>query len=213
MISDRMQRHSPVLFFLFLLTLALYSLLWAKRELYQEVAMAAGMAKISVSMARSVPAVSQQSLDVAMAVFGIDVGPNTALPLLDLDLADRGLTSRGGLSSRSVITIGPPAFSSWGLLGSTLAHEVEIHGRQNFFAISFLDMIHLDGTGAAERQAYQHEISSARRFSLPIDDKQMIAETMEYYYPEKRSVPHTIQLSARVQKWLSRNILRERGLL
>jgi hypothetical protein len=195
------------------MTVSLYFLLWAKRELNEEAAMAASIRNVSVAIPEGTPEISQENIDIAMTLYSIDVGPNTELPIFDSKLEDRGLTSRGALSARSAVTVGPAAFSTWAILGSTLAHEIEIHGRQNFLIISIMDMFRLDGTGMAERQAYSHELAGSARFGMDSADENMIRETMEYYYPEKRSVLSEKQLSARVQKWFSRNILRERGIL
>jgi hypothetical protein len=208
-ISELIQKYCPLAFFLFLTTLSLFLLLWAKREMNEADAMTAAANRISVTISAGIPILSQNSVDVAMAIYGIEVGPNIDAPALDLNLEDRGLTSRGALSARSMITVGPAAFSTWALLGSTLAHEIEIHGRQNFLAISMLDLLRLDGTAMAERQAYRHEINSSARFGLDTSDKLMIAETMEFFYPEKRRSVAQHHFSARVQKWFSRNILRE----
>ena len=81
------------------------------------------------------------------------------------------------------VTVGPAAFESWGLLGSTLAHELEVHCQQNFTYIRLLDLLGLDGTLKAEREAYQHELSNAGRFHLGEVERENIKATMDFYYP------------------------------
>jgi hypothetical protein len=88
--------------------------------------------------------------------------------------------------SKTKVFVGPTAFSSWGMLGSTLAHEVEVHCRQNFPLIVLKDQLGLDGTVEAEREAYEYEIQNAGRFGLDHRDQNLIAATVEYYYPREK---------------------------
>ncbi len=167
-------------------------------------------ARIKVVAPQTAPAISQDSVDLALVMFGIPVPPNAEHPKLDRELRDRGLTARGAFMEKAQVTIGPSAFTSWGLLASTLAHELEVHCRQSFFLIYVMDLAGLDGTGEAERQAYVHELRNAKRFGLDRGDADLIADTMEYYYPL-----HVVgkakgagALAARVKTWLSTNALR-----
>src|SRR5690606_19202846 len=107
-----------------------------------------------------------ESIDLAIAMFGIEVPASAEWPVLDKKIEDRGLTTRGAFMDKAKVTIGPAAFTSWALLGSTLAHELEVHCQQNFLFIYLMDLVGLDGTGEAERQAYRHELTNAKRFSL-----------------------------------------------
>ncbi|RYZ81305.1 MAG: hypothetical protein EOP04_24245 [Proteobacteria bacterium] len=102
-----------------------------------------------------------------------------------MKLEDRGLTTLNGYGKKLEVTIGPAAFTSWAVLGSTLAHEVEIHCNQNFSLIRMKDMLGLEGTNGAEREAYMHELSNSDRFKLKEADQASIRETMEYYYPAR----------------------------
>jgi hypothetical protein len=151
--------------------------------------------------------VSQASIDLALVLFGIEVPSTADHPQLDVELRDRGLTSRAAFMDKAHVTVGPAAFTSWGLLGSTLAHELEVHCHQNFLAIYVMDLLGLDGTGAAERQAYVHELRNARRFSLEVADAQMIADTVDYYYPDNATGPGVV-VPRSVRSWLARNFLR-----
>ncbi len=162
-------------------------------------------AHVKVVAPGTVPAVTQESVDLALALFGIEVPANADHPLLDAELRDRGLTMRGAFMEKAAVTVGPSAFTSWALLGSTLAHELEVHCQQSFLMIYLMDAAGLDGTGEAERQAYVHELRNAKRFGLPIADADLIADTMEFYYPAH--VTGKASFPGKVRTWLARNVL------
>lgn len=131
----------------------------------------------------SKPPMTQESIDIAIEMFHIAIPKNASSPTLDMKLEDRGLTTLNGWGKQLEVTIGPAAFTSWAVLGSTLAHELEIHCNQNFSLIRMKDMLGLEGTNGAEREAYMHELSNSDRFKLKDADQASIRETMEYYYP------------------------------
>jgi hypothetical protein len=181
----------------------------AKTELAEKDGFERAARQVQVTPPETPPPVTQSAIDLALQLYGIEVPATAEHPTLDLALADRGLTTRGALMDKAIVTIGPAAFTSWGLLGSTLAHELEVHCRQNFLFIHVMDLVGLDGTGEAERQAYQHELRNAHRFGLDIVDSELIADTMNYYYPDAVT---GAKASHRVKAWLARNFLRgERG--
>jgi len=152
------------------------------------------------------PPLTQESIDLALSYYNIRIPVGTSHPRLDLDLADRGLTLRSLAFSDAIVTIGPAAFESWALLGSTLAHEIEVHCQQNFAIIFLMDAVGLDGTGEAERQAYLHELKNAPRFGLNVVDRRLIEETMAYFYPINASSPRKA-LSARIRQVLAGSII------
>ncbi len=90
-----------------------------------------------------------------------------------------------------VVSIGPAAFSSFAMLGSTLAHELEIHCQQNIYKIkldSDLFDNHFEQEKIAERFAYQHEINNKERFGLSYQEIEFIKQTFfdnyhEYLHP------------------------------
>ncbi len=137
-----------------------------------------------MSLPTANPSVSQESIDLALKLYDIRIPEGASHPKLDLRLTDRGMTTLYGANSRLEVLIGPGAFASWGLLGSTLAHELEVHCRQSFTWIRLLDMVGLEGTMHAERSAYVHELNEARRFGLNRTELASISETMNFYYPE-----------------------------
>lgn len=171
----------------------------------------ADMRRVRVAPPGRPPAPSQVDLDLALALYSIRLPRGLAAPRFDPDLEDRGLTTGTTVSGPQRVTIGPAAFSSWSLLGSTLAHEVEVHGRQNFFRIVFEDeffgalttwtrssmalagnvpdegetgpLCAHCGTLGAEREAYEYEISQADRFGLTEEEVVLIRQVMETYYP------------------------------
>lgn len=132
------------------------------------------------------PELSQDSIDLAMVMFGIKLSPGAAYPRFERDLVDRGVTVKSNFLDHNRVGIGPAAFRSWGLLGSTLAHELEVHCEQSFLAVWFLDWMGLGGTELAERHAYLHEIKNKKRFGLKGSEVAMIAETLDFYYPDFR---------------------------
>ncbi len=150
---------------------------------------------VSVVPPSSPAPMTQESIDLALKMFAIEVPPTATAPRLDLNLEDRGLTTLNGWGSKLDVTIGPAAFSSWALLGSTLAHELEVHCLQNFFVIRVKDALGLKGTDQAEREAYMHELANSNRFHLKQSDQINIKATMDYYYPSAQTLDEA--LSAR----------------
>lgn len=129
------------------------------------------------------PILGQAAIDQAMAMFQLRLPRNAEWPLFDGELSDRGLTVKSSWLEKSRVSIGPSAFSSWAMLGSTLAHEIEVHCQQNFPLIFLGDKLGFKGSFYAEREAYEYEIRNAARFGLSEHDKNLIAATMDYYYP------------------------------
>jgi hypothetical protein len=148
------------------------------------------------------PLMSQASINLAMKNYGIKIPGTIKGPFYDPKLEDRGLTIRRGVTSDPIVYVGPEAFSSWPLLGSTLAHEIEIHCRQNFLAIHFQNLAGFDGTTIAEREAYRYELANAQRFGLNQYDKDLIRTTMTYFYPEQEN--RLAQRFVPVRAWLDR---------
>lgn len=159
------------------------SVAWAKWQMDQASILGPTADLQSFDWSTTEPSITQDSIDQAVLRFGIRLDHNAAHPRFDGALVDRGITSRTSWHSKAEIRIGPAAFDSWALLGSTLAHEVEVHARQNFWIIGMLDAMGLDGTGMAERQAYAHELNHADRFQLSDADRNRIQYTMNHFYP------------------------------
>ena len=99
------------------------------------------VALVEVRAPNSFPAQNQESIDVAAELFSIDIPLTVAGPYFDAHLEDRGLTTGGTLSAEKNVTIGPAAFTSWSVLGSTLGHEIEVHVRQSFLKVVLLDKL------------------------------------------------------------------------
>lgn len=168
-----------------------------------------GMQVVQVSPPSRPPVPGQEDLEIAMALFSIATPRGVAAPLFDPDLDDRGLTTGATFFGMKEVSIGPAAFSSWAVLGSTLGHEIEVHGRQSFGRIALYDKFQpflqkvstlgLDfilpqkrgeltselgfGTWAAEREAYQYELNHATRFGLSEIEVRLIRQVMNTYYP------------------------------
>ena len=120
---------------------------------------------------------NQQNLDFAMDIFSIDKPDHVEGPILNHQIRDRGLTFGSGLGTKRRVEIGRPAFMSWGVLGSTLGHEIEIHCKQSFLIIWLSELLQLSGTVYAEREAYEYEEQMAERFGLSESEKAQIRYT------------------------------------
>lgn len=138
---------------------------------------------VKVTLPHNAPTPSQASIDMAIALFSIQIPAGHRAPQYDPALPDRGLTKRKLFTDEVEIYIGNPAFQNWSVLGSTLAHEVEVHGRQSVLAITAMNIFGINGTELAERQAYLYEIQNGPRFGLNKEDAQTIHDTMDYFYP------------------------------
>lgn len=133
------------------------------------------------------PTPSKENIDLAMKVYGIKVPNKINGPFYDSELTDRGNTTGHSFGfSTKTVTIGTPAFSSWALLASTLAHEIEVHCAQSFSAITILDFLFPKswGTWISEREAYMYEVQNRKRFGLSPDEALHILSVMDYWFPE-----------------------------
>lgn len=183
------------------------------------------MAEVEVKAPSSLPEQSQDSIETAMVMFSIERPSTVDGPEFDALLADRGLTTGGLILPQKRVTIGPAAYTSWGVLGSTLAHEMEVHVPQSFFKVVATDQLtqwsmsarrlagkvfpalqpspkelfENDGTWSAEREAYMHEIKNAQRFGLTDEELNAIWRVMDYYYP-KQDQSKNSHLSASSEK-------------
>ncbi len=142
------------------------------------------------------PKFTQESIDIAVHAYNIKILPFQDWPKIDLQLNDRGLTIPGNIIYNAKVLIGPEAYSSWGILGSTLAHEMEIHCNQNVYLIVLKDLLGFNGTHDAEREAYTYEIQNQQRFNLTLHEVSEITNIMNYYYP----TPKAFSLSSKAIK-------------
>jgi hypothetical protein len=158
----------------------------AKKSLDEKTKFLGAMAEVEVVPPTGSPELNQASIDLALSMYNIKIPDNVGKPHLDLSMTDRGRTTLYGYTGELEVAVGPNAFASWALLGSTLAHELEVHCRQNFALIRLLDSMGLQGTESAEREAYQHELNYRKRFGLSNEEVIVITETMDYFYPETK---------------------------
>lgn len=162
-----------------------YNLIQTEQRARESLIYSKSFAPRQENLQSSVPPLRQESIQKAIELYQIKIPKNVVTPTLDLSMTDRGLTVRRGALAPLKVFIGPDAFSSWPLLGSTIAHEVEVHCRQNFLAIHLMDLAGLDGTGNAEREAYEYELRHAERFGLAPYDRDLIRSTASYFYPQR----------------------------
>lgn len=139
--------------------------------------------KIPVTSLKDTPDCGQDSINIAMDAFSIDIKGACQYPKFDTHLMDRGITSLKP-NGEYTVSIGPAAFESWSLLASSLAHELEVHCGQNFFIIRVLDGFGYHGTHRAEREAYTYELRNQIRFGHSQETAEDIVSTRDYYYPE-----------------------------
>ena len=137
------------------------------------------------ALAQTVPEVSQESIDTALERWDIKVPRRCTYPILDYNMADRGMVRPVKGESKRVVTIGQLAFVSWGILGSTLAHELEVHCKQNMYKFVLWHIFGVDLTNEYEREAYLHELKNAKRFGLTKRETEEILDTFNFYYGEK----------------------------
>ena len=180
------------------------------------------MSEVEVIVPQEQPPQDQESIDTAMVLFSIKTPPTVDGPTFDYSLGDRGLTTGGLVLPQKRVTVGPAAFTSWSVLGSTLAHEIEVHVPQSFFMVvaedhitrwqiesrriigrafprfapSAKELFENDGTWKAERDAYMHEIKNAKRFGLSQEELASIWRVMDYFYPAAQNDKNDPQLSA-----------------
>ena len=177
--------HSIPTFLFVLLSLACVATLTiAKQDYDARRSMLESEMQTFVATPESLPELNQESVDLALAMFNITIPSHVESPKFDPQLEDRGLTTLRGWGKKLEVAVGPAAFESWGLLGSTLAHEIEIHCNQNFTLIQLKDMVGMAGTHQAEREAYMHELTHADRFALTDSEYESIEATMNFYYPK-----------------------------
>lgn len=144
---------------------------------------------VLLSVSKSPPSPGQETIDLAMEYYDIELPERVAWPKYDPSLKERGLIEIKGRVKQ--VSIGPAAFSSWALLGATLVHEIEIHGRQNFFTIAVLNRVGTAlfqgalGERLAEEQAYTHEVMSKKRLGLTDGEVSGLIDTRDVYYPQR----------------------------
>lgn len=136
-------------------------------------------------MIYGVPQVSQESIDIAMENFEIQVPMLTLYPKLDTDMDEEalGLAHVFPLIHTCIPTIGPGAFTSWGKLGAILAHEIEVHCNQNWWKAITDKIFNEDPKAMLEREAYTYMILDSKRFHLTTYEQASILYTMLSLYP------------------------------
>lgn len=182
---------SPIVFLglLFVLSYLAYKEYKGERELQNK------MMRVTVVQPKFKPTPSQENLNLAMALYSIDVPEYLDGPYFDSELDLRGLILGYTFNKNRRVFVGSEAFSSFGLLGSTLAHEIEVHGNQSFiFAeilnqfgnglrklcfLSFVKIPNNFGYHLAENEAYHFEAQSHTRFLLTQKEVEGILLTLQ----------------------------------
>lgn len=208
----RVVRMVPNILVLIVFSMMIGSTFAAYNAIFERESRLESRNKAQLKVPKTPPRMTQDSIDFALKLYNIKIPRHVKHPTLDLSMPDRGLTVMEGLGRKLEVKVGVGAFGSWALLGSTLAHEIEVHCHQNFSWIKFRDLVGLEGTKWAEREAYTHEIDNAKRFGLDAFDVENIEQTMEFYYSEdkpsqegEKSLANMITHS--VQSWLAKHLL------
>jgi hypothetical protein len=188
---------------LFCFLAASAGLIVAKKALSEQDRFEQSLARVQVIAPDSRPRMNQESIDLALVMFNIHVPDNAQHPIVDPFLVDRGRTTLYGYSKQLEVAVGPNAFTSWSILGATLAHELEVHCRQSFALIRLLDSVGLLGTENAEREAYMHELAGSNRFRLTALEQESIAQTMDYFYPKQTKNTLSAAFVKPVGTWLN----------
>lgn len=122
----------------------------------------------------------------ALALFKIEVPDSVKVIRYDPRMTDfRGLIEAKfskTMQTYHIVSIGPLAFKSWALLGSTLAHEIEVHAHQNIRMAHLLSMAGGSAVKQMEIKAYTYEIENAKRFGLSAGEVNSIRYTMQQMY-------------------------------
>ena len=98
--------------------------------------------------------------------------PTDAIIVYNSERTERAITipplgDNGGV----FVILGPGAFTSWALLGSTLGHELEVHARQNIsYAQDRTERDLPGGLFLIEVEAYLYEIKNKERFGTTEDE-------------------------------------------
>lgn len=103
------------------------------------------------------------AIDDSRVPFGVNYSPHGGMRERD------GATIVDADGSVRVL-IGDPAFSSVAWLGSTIAHEVEIHVNRQLFKDVYYPASDEQGQLIQEVEAYDHEIRNRDRFGLSHDE-------------------------------------------
>lgn len=144
-----------------------------------------GVVFTTTNTLKAPPIGSQEHVNIAMAIYAIKLPAFTLWPVFDPSLEDRGVTNCYLPCITKEVRIGPEAFESWALLGSTLAHEVEVHSNQSFLLILASLPFTKKLLHRYERQAYNHELLGSKRFGLSTEEVIGIKETRDLFYPIK----------------------------
>ncbi len=149
-------------------------------ELERIGAAVAGDARAAIERKLEVARLRTQAMELAIEVYRIDT---TGLRKLGGRLAyvPTDTTGReGGSDEGHDIRLTAAAFRSAGWLGSTLAHESEVHMNRHFAA----GKVRVSEAASAmqEIEAYDHEIAGASRFGLSEDEVKEIESRRRAYY-------------------------------
>lgn len=121
----------------------------------------------------------QQAIEFAIKVYQIDVTKAKKV-VYDSSVIGEALTVPGHRGEPPTIRVGNQAFSSAPMLGSTLAHESEIHvGKQERRGRWYNDPI---GKPLQEVEAYDFEIASHERFDLSSKDLADLQARRKHHY-------------------------------
>ena len=118
----------------------------------------------------------QEAIDKAIKDYGIDVS-NTKGVTYDPTVSGEAETSSDG-----TVRVGDDAFASPGWLGSSLAHETEVHVNKQAEKGNWY--LGAQGTALQEVEAYDHEIANAKKFGLTDTEIKELEKRRSSHYDE-----------------------------
>jgi hypothetical protein len=121
----------------------------------------------------------QEAIDKAIKYYGIDTSKTKSVTY-DPNNSGEAVTSPDG-----TVKVGDKAFSSPGWLGSSIGHEVEIHVNEQ--AMKGRWYTGPQGTALQEVQAYDYEISNAKRYGTTATDLADLQKRRTDYYNQLNS--------------------------
>jgi hypothetical protein len=120
-------------------------------------------------------AIATYRIDVSRLHLGVSYSPHG-------DMRDREGATYLDEDGTVRVEIGDEAFASAARLGSTIAHEVEVHVNRQIAKGVYYPSTDEQGTLIQEVEAYDHELASKDRFELGADELKLLKQRRASYY-------------------------------
>ena len=133
-----------------------------------------------------IPEKGMESVKIAIDRFNIKIPENVTLIYYNPNNKEDRAVTLARIDGARHVYVTDMAFTSWGMLGATLLHELEVHCVQD---MSFVWDKSMDKhtkksiIASYEREAYNYEISNANRLGLTEKEIRSIIYTRNKLYP------------------------------